>query len=172
MRKFTHSVLALVLVTVGMTQTACSKDQLIAAGNDVLSVVTDTALMNALQTISPAALKKLEALVPDAQKLVTALKNGDTSNALALVNTIFPVISDIVASVNNDPKIAAFLALGNIALHFIINHTQNTNAAKVASKAGVPAVQQAADSGGQTIWGCQYAAKDKRKQYQELCRTQ
>src|SRR5471032_853369 len=115
-RKFSHVLLALVILVTPLGFLNCSKSQLVAAGNDVLSVVTDQSLMAALQTISPAALAKLEALVPDAQQLVTALKNGDTSNALALVNTIFPVITQIVASVNNDPKIAAFLALGNIAL--------------------------------------------------------
>lgn len=196
LRKLTHSVLAMVLTsglylgalvtsapvapvaivgvvaTCALTQTACSKDQLVSAGEDVLSVVTDTALMNALRSISPAALQKLEALVPDAQKLVTALKNGDTTNALALVNTIFPVISEIVSSVNGDPKIAGFLALANIALHFIINHTSNTKPAVAARKLGMPGAQKATDNGAQKIWGCGYDAKNKRQQYQELCHGQ
>jgi len=152
-----------------MAEVACSKSQLVAAGEDVLSAVTDQALINALRAISSDALAKLEALVPDAQKLVAALKNGDTSSALALVNTIFPVIEDIVASVSNDPKIAGFLALGNLALHFILNHTKSTAAAVAARKAGVSAVQVADDNGAQPVWGCQYAAKDRRAQYQKLC---
>jgi hypothetical protein len=166
-----------VATTVGITVVAgatcflegCSKSQLVAAGEDVLSAVTDQALMNALQTVSPAALQRLEALVPFAKDLVTALKNGATSTALGLVNTIFPVISEIVASLNNDPQIAGFLALGNIALHFIINHTQNTAAATTARKMGVPAARKAADNGALPIWGCQYDAKNKRSQYKTLC---
>lgn len=194
LRKFTHSVLALVLTsgiylgtlvtsapvapvaivgvvaTCALTQTACNKDQLLAAGEDVLSVVTSQPLQQVLQVIAPGSLTKLTGLLGPAKDLIAAIKNGNTSGALNLVNTIFPVIEEIasiVASAN--PVAMAVLALANIALHFIINHTQS-NVPKMARMA--PAVRQALAIGAQKIWGCEHPAKDKRVQYQELCHAQ
>lgn len=146
-----------------MAEVACSKDQLLSSAQDVLSVVTDPGLIKALQTLSPPALAKLEALVPTAKDLIAAITSGNTTNALQLVNTIFPVIEEIVSlAVGLNPIAMAVLALANIALHFIINHTQNTAPAKAARKMGVPAVQRAVDFGSKPVWGCQYLPRDKR----------
>lgn len=135
-------------VTVGFV--GCSKDQLTAAAKDVLSVVENKQLQDALRTLSPSALTKLLAIVPTARNLVEAIRNGDTSNALALVNTIFPVIDEIADVLDASPQVKAILALANIALHFIINHTQTTTTGLSAS----PEAQRAADFGSRPVWGC------------------
>ena len=151
-----------VVVTVVGTQTACSKDQLVASAEDVLSVLTDQTLIKALQALSPPMLAKIEALVPTAKDLITAIKNGDTSSALAAVNTIFPVIEEVFALFSGgNPAVLAVLALANIALHFIINHVKTTKAAKAARVAGIAAVQVADDYGNRPAWGCNLR-QDKR----------
>jgi hypothetical protein len=142
-----------------MTEVACSKDQLVASAEDVLDVVTSTELMKALQAISPPGLAKLESLVPTARDLLSAIKNGDTSSALALINTIFPVIEEIAALlVGVNPAALGILALANIGLHFIINHTKSS-APKMAR--AVPAVRQALEYGAQPMWGCQYVQDER-----------
>jgi hypothetical protein len=150
-----------------MAEVACSPSQLISAGEDILSVVTDQTLINALKVLSPPALARLESLVPAAKDLIAALKAGNTTNALQLVNTIFPVIEEVVSlAVGLNPIAMAVLSLANIALHFIINHTQSSvpKAARVS-----PAVRMALANGAKPIWGCQSDAKNKRKQYLALC---
>lgn len=150
-----------VVVAVG-TQTACSKDQLAASAADVLSVLTDSTLIKALQTLSPPLLAKIETLVPTAKDLITAIKNGDTSTALAAVNTIFPVIEEAFALFSGgNPAVLAVLALANIALHFIINHVKTTKTARAARAAGVHSVTVALDYEAQPTWGCNIR-KDKR----------
>lgn len=147
-------------VAVVLVETGCSKSLLIASAEDVLTVVTDPNLIKALQVLSPGGVARLASLVPVAKDLIAAIKNGDTSNALALVNAIFPVIEEIAAIiVGVNPIATAILAVANIGLHFIINHVQ----AKVPTMARMsPAVRQALDYGAQAAWGCQYHAKDKR----------
>lgn len=143
-----------------MAEVACSKSQLVASAEDVLSVVTDQTLINALKTLSPPALARLESLVPAARNLITAIKNGDTTNALALVNTIFPVIEEVVSlAVGLSPAAMAILAIANIALHFIMNHAQ-TAVPKTARQS--PAMRQASEYGSQPAWGCRYHQTDKR----------
>jgi hypothetical protein len=167
-----------VATTVGVTVVAgatcflegCSKDQLVAAGEDVLSVVTSQPLQQALQVLAPGSLTKLTGLLGPAKDLIAAIKNGNTTGALNLVNTIFPVIEEVASIVIGvNPIASAVLALANIALHFIINHTQTTKAAVAARKMGVPAAMKAADNGAKPIWGCQYDAKNNRSQYRQLC---
>lgn len=153
--------IGVVVGTLPFTAAVCSKDQLVAAGEDVLSVVNDQALQNALKAISSTALSRLLTLVGPATDLVAALKGGVTTNALALVNTIFPVIEEIVQLVSSDPTIMKYLALGNIALHFIINHAKDTTAAKAARKTGARSVSDAMSVDAQPVWGCQYR-QDKR----------
>jgi len=136
----------------------CSKDQLTASAQDVLAVVTDRNLMLALQTISPAALQKLEAAAPLARDLVAAIKNGDTSTALGTVNTIFPIIDEVADALDANPKLKAILALANIALHFIINHAQTSTPTIARSR---PTVRRAIEYGNRPVWGCELR-QDKR----------
>lgn len=150
--------------TLPLTAAVCSKDQLVASAEDVLSVLSDQTLIKALQTLSPPMLKKIEGLVPTAKDLITAIKNGDTTNALALVNTIFPVIEEAFALFSGgNPAVLAVLALANIALHFIIDHVQKAAPATVKSAraAGTQGVAEAIDYGAKPVWGCQYR-QDKR----------
>jgi len=150
------------VATLTLTQVACSKDQLLASAQDILDVVTNASLIKALQVLSPGAVARLAGLVPVAKDLIAAIKSGDTSNALALINTIFPVIEEVAAIiVGANPQVAAILAIANIALHFIINHVK-AGVPQVASMASSAAVSQALDYGSRTAWGCQYHPKDKR----------
>lgn len=160
----TVATLSIVAVVPAVTQTSCNKDQLVSAANDVLSVVTDPTLIKALQTLSPPVLAQIEALVPTAKNLITAIKNGDTTNALALVNTIFPVIETAfgVLSAGN-PAVLAVLALANIALHFIVNHVQS-NVPKIAKTSA--AVRVAQDFGSKPVWGCNYRSDNRCKALQ------
>lgn len=153
-------MLALFIATIPLTAAKCDKNQLVAAAQDVVDVVTNKELLTALQTISPPLLRKLEAITPSAKELITAIRNGDTSNALALVNTIFPVIDEVAASLGANQKMMAILALANIGLHFIINHVQTT-APAAASAAALPDAQTAINFGNQRVWGCDFK-KDKR----------
>jgi hypothetical protein len=150
------TVISTLPVTTGFV--GCSKDQLLAAAKDVLTVVEDRQVQDALRTLSPAALAKLLSIVPTARNLVEAIRNGDTSSALALVNTIFPVIDEIADALNAKPQIKAVLALANIALHFIINHTQSTAPAIIAA---TPEAQRAIELGNKPVWGCNLRS-DKR----------
>lgn len=154
--------IGVVVGTLPLTAAVCSKDQLVASAEDVLSVVTDQTLIKALQTLSPPLLAKIVGLVPTAKDLITAIKNGDTTNALALVNTIFPVIEEAFALFSGgNPAVLAVLALANIGLHFIMNHVSTTKTAKAAKMAGIAAVQQAVDYNSQPVWGCNFRS-DKR----------
>lgn len=156
--------IGVVVGTLPLTAAVCSKDQLVASAEDVLSVLNDAILIKALQSLSPPMLARIQALVPTAKELITAIKNGNTSNALALVNTIFPVIEDaFTLFAGGSPAVLAVLALANIALHFIIDHVQATAPAAVrtARAAGVRGVAAAIDYGAKPVWGCDYR-KDKR----------
>lgn len=161
----TVATIALV-ATLPITQTACSKDQMVAAGKDVLSVVQNQELQGFIRTLAPGLLSKFVALVPSANDLIAAFQSGDTSTGLALVNTIFPVIEEVAgALISLSPPAMAILGVANIALHFILNHAQTSTAAKAsvkaAKRAGVASVQQAVDYGSQPTWGCNFV-QDKR----------
>lgn len=143
-----------------LTAAQCSKDQLAASAQDVLDVVNNPALQGYLRTLAPGVLPKFLALIPAATNLVTAIKNGDTSNALALVNTIFPVIEEVAASaLSSNPTAMALLGVADIGLHFIINHVKASAPTAVRASRSV---QVASDYGNKPVWGCQYHPKDKR----------
>lgn len=131
---------------------SCSKDQLVAAAEDVLAVITNAELMDALRTISPPLLARLESLVPEGKKLVAAIRNGDITTALGIVNLIFPVIDDVANALNASPRIKAIAAFANIALHFIINHARTTAAA--AAQPSSPAIRAAIALSARPVWGC------------------
>ena len=151
-----------VVGTVAVTQVACSQDQLVSAGKDILSVVTDQTLQDYIRTLAPGMLTKFLALVPSAKDLIAAFQNGNITGGLALVNAIFPVIEEVAGVlINLSPPAMAILGLANIALHFILNHTKATTAAKAGRKAGVAAVRVADNYEAQKTWGCNYRA-DRR----------
>lgn len=145
------TVAACALVALPFIATGCSKNQLVAAAEDVLTVLTNAELMNALRLVSPPLLARLESMVPEAKKLIAAIRAGDTSTALGLVNLIFSVIDDAGNVLNASPKIKAILGLANIALHFIINHA---SAAAPALAKSLPAVRKTIALGAQPAWGC------------------
>lgn len=141
----------------------CSKDQLVASAQDVLDVVQDKALMAALQLVSPELVGKVLASEPTAKNLLAWIKAGDFTNAIAAVNSLFPLIDEIAAQFHASPKALGIVAVANIALHFIINHVQ-ANASGSATRANSRAVQTAAAYGAQPVWGCDYHKTDKRCQ--------
>lgn len=132
---------------------SCSKNQLVASANDVLNVVTDRALNDALAKISPFAVAKLAKIIPSARELVDAVKNGDTSNAVSLVNTIFPVIDDIASTLGANDQVMAILAIANISLHFLLNHLPST-AIKAAKAKGSTVAVSAENFKNERAWGC------------------
>lgn len=137
----------------------CSKDQLLASAEDVLDVVTDNAVIAALQTVSAEAVAKLRSIEPTARSLVAAIRAGDTSTAIGLINTIFPVINELAAALHASQKALGVVALANIALHFIINHVKDSLPKRAAL---TPEMVKALSYGNDPAWGCDYHKKDKR----------
>jgi hypothetical protein len=114
-----------------------------------------------VQAAIPAGLLvQWRALEPSARALVAAIKAGDFTTALSSVNAIFPVIDIVAAALHANTQILRYLALGNIALHFIINHVKSQLVDVTVS----PAMQTAIDYGSQPAWGCAYHKKDRRCQ--------
>lgn len=136
----------------------CSKDQLVASAQDVLDVVTSPEVLAALPAGAAAKLRSIE---PTARSLVAAIKAGDTSTAIGLVNTIFPIVNEIAAVLHASQKALGIVALANIALHFIINHVKDALPARAAL---TPEMVQALSYGNDPAWGCDYHKKDKRCQ--------
>lgn len=151
-------------VIVGASKCDISKDQLVASGKDVLDVVQDKAVIAALQAVSPEAVAKLLASVPTATNLLAWIKTGDFTNAIAAVNSLFPMIDEIAALLHASPKVLGIVALANIALHFIINHVQANAQSVVRASSSSRAVQTALSYAAQPTWGCDYHKNDKRCQ--------
>lgn len=157
--------LATVAVVVTVTQTACSKDQLVASAEDVLSVVTDKVVNDALAAISPFALAKLAKIIPSARDLVAAVKNSDSSLAAGLVADIFPVISEIAVLLSASPVAMGVLALANVGLHFLLNHLPSGSQAKspkVRGSVSTETVDSLQTFKSERVWGCDFLPKDKR----------
>jgi hypothetical protein len=158
-KQMSHVLLALVILIVPLGFMSCSKSQLEASANDVLSVVTNAELINALQVISPGAVAQLAKLVPEARALILAIQNGNTTNAAQIIATIFPVIEQIAAVIINLSSAGmAILAIANIALHFLLNHLP----ASPVMMATSPTFRKLTDYKNQRAWGCDFHAKDRR----------
>jgi len=144
-------------VTTGFV--GCSQDQLVASAKDVLDVLKSSSVQNALSTLAPGVLGEVLAAVPTAERLVELIRNSDFTNATAIINSLFPLIDEIADAVKASPKVLAFVALANIALHFIINHVKASAPASMIVQN--QQMQRAIELGDKPVWGCNLR-KDKR----------
>lgn len=153
------SLSAVTAIPIATGAATCSKDQLAASAQDVLDVVTSQALASYLQTVSPSALARLLSLAPSARSLVVAIKTGDVTTAIGLVNIIGPAIDDIAQALKANQKQLAYIGLANLALHFIVNHVKvELPAARAVSASAATAIAYAS----RPAWGCEYHKNDKR----------
>lgn len=128
---------------------ACSKDQLVAYAQDALDSMR--AGQPYVNQLLPAKAQMFATAIVSAEKLVTAVKNSDKTEAVQLLASITPVFSEIAKDLGANESALAALALGDIGFHFLVNHLPLS---KIAG-AG-PQVQKLAAFKKEERWGCKY----------------
>jgi hypothetical protein len=158
-RRLTAVLLACALLTF----TACpSKVTLLSSATDVLQSLTDAQPL--INQLLPKASGKITNAITIATKMKDAIAKSDADSAAAYLSDLIPVFQSIV---NNDlpglpvatqTEILVVLAVGNIALHFLLNHLQSN--LPVVASALPTAKQRALDSfASEAVWGNRYKRK-------------
>jgi hypothetical protein len=129
---------------------SCSKSQLTASAEDVLSALTQA--QPYINQLLPQKAAIFATLIGDAGRLVVAVKASDKTTALQLIADISPVFSDIATSLHGNATVLTILALADIGLHYLANHIP----ASALASAGPTRMANLSTFKAQRMWGCDY----------------
>ena len=158
---FKFRVAALVLVSALtfatlVSQTACTKGQMVAAAKDVASALHDAQPF--ITQLVPGKAARFAQAVGEAEKLVTAIEASDKTTAASLIADIFPAIDEVASDLGANTKVLAILAIANISLHFLVNHLPQS---KMLAVAGGATYAKLAAFKQRPVWRCRDASSGR-----------
>jgi hypothetical protein len=140
-----------------------SREQGIAFAKDIAAGLR--AAQPLVAQLKPAAGALLAQAIPIADKVIAAVEASDPNNVIDLLNQLIPIIDAVVGQFSSNVKVLTFMALADIGIHFLINHSKEifgtVAVARTMKRAGRAARStQPADAvttyAERPTWGCQY----------------
>lgn len=107
--------------------------------------------------LKPSLLSKWDAGTAITDKLILAVQESNEVDIARLVGDLIPVVEEVAAQFTDNVTVLTILALGNIGLHFFLNHLPpiTPSMRDTATSQGL-AVDTLVNFKAQPIWGCKY----------------